>query len=70
MNILIGTQAEMQTDTKHKEQKFVSTRCNLLDAPPLELLKHSDDLFATEAKPEETDHDTSFCLSQENSSTE
>jgi len=32
MNILIGTQTEIQTDTKHKEQKFVLTQ-------PLELLK-------------------------------
>jgi len=63
MNILIGTQTEIQTDTKHKEQKFALTQL-------LDLLKHSDDSFVTEAEPEETDHDTSFCLSQEDSSTE
>jgi len=70
MSYLTGTQTEIQTDTKHKEQKSVATQYNLLDAPPLELLKPTDDLFVTEAEPEETDHDTSFCLSQEDSSTE
>jgi len=70
MNILIGTQTEIQTNTKHKEQTFVATQCNLLDTPPLEFLKPSDDVFVNEAESEETDHDTSFCLSQEDSSTE
>jgi len=45
MNYLTGTQTKIQTGTKHKEQKSVATQCNLLDAPPLELLKPTDDLL-------------------------
>ena len=43
-------------------------KCNLLGAPPLEMLKPGvslDDSFATETEPEEVDLDTSFHCSQE-----
>ena len=70
-SLLIGTQTE--TNTRHIEQNSVATQCNLLDAPPLELLKPGfslDDLFVTETEPEKTNLDASFCLSQEESATE
>jgi len=54
--------------------KSVATQCNLLNAPPLEKFPQAtaslDDSFATETEPEETDLDTSFCLKQEDYTTE
>ena len=48
--------------------------CDLLGAPPLQLLKPSaslDDSFTiTETELEDVDFDTSFCYSQEESTTE
>ena len=70
-SLLTGTQTE--TNTRCIEQNSVATQCNLLDAPPLELLKPGfsiDNSFATETESEETDLDASFCLSQEESATE
>ena len=70
-SLLIGTQTE--TNTRCIEQNSVATQCNLVDAPPLELLKPGfslDDSFTTETKPEEPDLDASFRLSQEESATE
>ena len=51
-------------------QNSVATQCNLLDAPPLELLEPSLSLDDSFAEPEEADHDTSFCISQEENTTE
>ena len=69
--LIIGTQTEAQiADITHTEQNSVATQCNLLDAPPLKLQKLSvplDDSFASKTEQEETDLDTSFCCSQQDS---
>ena len=69
--ILIGTQTETLGNVTHKEQHSIAIQCDLLGAPPLQLLKPGvslDDLFTTaETEPEDVDLDTSFCCSQEES---
>lgn len=72
---IIGTQTDQEAlrNITRKEQHSVEIQCNLLGAPPLELLKPGvslDDSFATETEPEEVDLDTSFHCSQEESTTE
>lgn len=56
----------------HPEQKSVAVQCDLLAAPPLVKFPRAcvslDDSFTTEI--EETDLDSSFCLSQEDTATE
>ena len=68
--ITIGTQTETSTNVAYMGQNSVATQCNLLDAPPLELLEPSLSLDDSFAEPEEADHDTLFCISQEENTTE
>ena len=61
---MYGLLIETQTDITH-EQNSVATQCNLLNAPPLELLPQacaSLDSFATDTEP---DIETSFCSNQD-----
>ena len=51
------------------EQNSVATQCNLLDAPPLQLLEPSLSLDDSFAEPEAI-HDNSFSISQEENTTE
>lgn len=66
----IGTQTETEhANITNKKQNSVATQCNLLDAPPLELLP-SGSLDDSNTEPEEADLDTSFHVSQDEYSTE
>ena len=68
---LRGEESKIEfTDHQKHLKNSVATQCNLLDAPPLELLEPSFSLVDSFAEPEEADRDKSFCISQEENTTE
>ena len=65
--------AETMTTMTQTDVQSIGIQCNLLAAPPLKKLQQYDEDIIEESLPsetEETDLDTSFHISQEDTTTE
>lgn len=60
--------AETMTSITQPDVHSIGIQCNLLAAPPLKIQYKKEESLHSEA--EETDVDTSFCVSQEDTTTE
>ena len=60
--------AETMTSTTQPDVHSIGIQCNLLAAPPLKIQYREEESPHSEA--EETDLDTSFCASQDDTTTE
>ena len=61
--------AETMTSTTQPDVHSIGIQCNLLAAPPLKKIQYKEE-ESPHSEAEETDLDTSFCASQEDTTTE
>ena len=61
--------AETMTSITQPDVQSIGIQCNLLAAPPLRKIQYKEE-ESLPSEVEETDLDTSFCVSQEDTTTE
>ena len=66
---ILYVHAETMTCITQPDVHSIGIQCNLLAAPPLKKIQYKEEEFP-HSEEEETDLDTSFCVSQEDTTTE